>query len=263
VLFLEEFTGVRRSRTPQGGYVRGDMAESFDPYHAWFGIGPEDQPPHQYQLLGMQPFESDSHVIANAAQRQMTRVKSFQAGQHAELAQRILKDIAAARNRLLALKHKAEYDHRLRAELQQEAATSKRAPRAGGIPGKTEPKSSRPVKAGRSKAQSFLRRSREADAKARSKLLQVVLGGIAGTLIALAIVYLIRGGAASTAARPVPPAAREDNSRYDPPPTFKFSVAQERPAEKLTSNTEEEVAITAAKPVPLAAVFVLVNARSY
>ena len=229
------------------------MAESFDPYHAWLGIGPDDQPPHQYRLLGIQPFESDSHVIANAAQRQMTRVKSFQAGEHAELAQRILKEIAAARNRLLALKKKAEYDRQLRAELEQEAATSKRATQAGGIPGKTEPKNSRSVKAGRSKAQSLLRRSRESDAKARSKLFQIVLGGIAGTVIALAIVYLIRGGAVSTAARPVPSAAQEGNSRYDPPPTFKFSVAQERPAEKLTSNMEEEVVSLAAKPVPPAA----------
>ena len=29
------------------------MKQSFDPYHKWLGIPPEDQPPHHYRLLGV------------------------------------------------------------------------------------------------------------------------------------------------------------------------------------------------------------------
>ena len=35
------------------------MSETFDPYHAWLGIPPEQQPPNHYQLLGLQVFEPD------------------------------------------------------------------------------------------------------------------------------------------------------------------------------------------------------------
>ena len=36
---------------------------SFDPYHKWLSIPPEEQPPNHYRLLGTKPFESDLDVI--------------------------------------------------------------------------------------------------------------------------------------------------------------------------------------------------------
>ncbi|MCH8046291.1 MAG: hypothetical protein IID44_21495, partial [Planctomycetes bacterium] len=46
------------------------MTDGFDPYHSWLGIPPRHQPPNHYRLLGVQAFESDVEVIANAADRQ-------------------------------------------------------------------------------------------------------------------------------------------------------------------------------------------------
>ncbi|MFW5835047.1 MAG: hypothetical protein ACOCYE_13220, partial [Pseudomonadota bacterium] len=66
---------------------------SFDPYRKWLGIPPEDQPPHHYRLLGIGLFEADSDVIANAADRQMAHVRSFQSGKYAELSQRLLNEL--------------------------------------------------------------------------------------------------------------------------------------------------------------------------
>ena len=44
---------------------------SFDPYHKWLAIPPEEQPPNHYRLLGVSPFESDPDVIENAADQRM------------------------------------------------------------------------------------------------------------------------------------------------------------------------------------------------
>ena len=43
------------------------MAESFDPYHVWLGIPPDEQPPNRYRLLGIRAFEANQDVIDNAA----------------------------------------------------------------------------------------------------------------------------------------------------------------------------------------------------
>ena len=39
------------------------MTATFDPYHAWLGIPPKDQPPNHYRLLGIELFEQDTEVI--------------------------------------------------------------------------------------------------------------------------------------------------------------------------------------------------------
>jgi hypothetical protein len=56
------------------------MAESFDPYLSWLGIRAAERPPNHYRLLGIELFERDSDVIATAADRQMTHIRSFQSG---------------------------------------------------------------------------------------------------------------------------------------------------------------------------------------
>jgi hypothetical protein len=47
----------------------GDPQNTFDAYHSWLGIPPEEQPPHFYRLLGLRPFETNVDVIAAAAGR--------------------------------------------------------------------------------------------------------------------------------------------------------------------------------------------------
>ncbi len=98
--------------------------EVFDPYYKWLGISPKDQPPHHYRLLAIDVFESDPDVIAAAADKQMTFIRSFQAGQNSQLSQRILNEIAAARICLLNAAKKNEYDRGLRARLAAAAASS-------------------------------------------------------------------------------------------------------------------------------------------
>ena len=87
---------------------------SFDPYRKWLGIPPDEQPPHHYRLLGIGLFESDPDVIANAADRQMTHVRTFQSGKYAAESQRILNELAAARVCLLDPEKRTAYDAALK-----------------------------------------------------------------------------------------------------------------------------------------------------
>lgn len=93
------------------------MTETFDPYLQWLGIPKEEQPPDYYQLLGIGRFESDSNVIANAADRQMTYLRTVQMGRHASLSQQILNELSEAKYCLLDAGQKAVYDARLRKHL--------------------------------------------------------------------------------------------------------------------------------------------------
>jgi hypothetical protein len=58
------------------------MSSDFDPYHKWLGIGPAEQPPSHYRLLGIPEFESDPQVIDAAADRQLTFLRKQQLGPH-------------------------------------------------------------------------------------------------------------------------------------------------------------------------------------
>ena len=86
---------------------------SFDPYHNWLGIPPEEQPPCYYRLLGVNPHETNSDVISNAADRQMIFVRQFQDGEHQSESQRVLNELAAAKICLLNPATRATYDLRL------------------------------------------------------------------------------------------------------------------------------------------------------
>ena len=96
------------------------MNDPFDPYRKWLGIPPEDQPPHHYRLLGIEPFESDPDVIVSAADGRMAQIKNFQIGKYSGLSQRILNEIAAAKICLLNPDKKQQYDRKLRPRLEAE-----------------------------------------------------------------------------------------------------------------------------------------------
>jgi curved DNA-binding protein CbpA len=97
---------------------------SFDPYHIWLGIPPEDQPPNHYRLLGIPELESDPDVIDAAAERQTIYLRTFQTGDQAKLAEQLLNEVSAARVCLLDEKAKARYDKRLKAELESAAGSA-------------------------------------------------------------------------------------------------------------------------------------------
>lgn len=91
------------------------MSARFDPYQAWLGIGAAEQPPNYYRLLGLTLFESDHAHVEHAAQRQLAKVSSMAAPQHAAVAKAVTDEIIMARNVLLSPAAKQAYDRRLQA----------------------------------------------------------------------------------------------------------------------------------------------------
>ena len=109
----------------------------FDPYRKWLGIPPNEQPPNHYRLLGIGLFESDPEVIVSAAGRQISYVQGFRAGEHAEAAQFLINELAAAQARLLDPRQRAEYDQTLRQA--KSAARTGAAARAASAPATAPP----------------------------------------------------------------------------------------------------------------------------
>ena len=48
----------------------------FDPYLKWLGIRESSRPINHYRLLGLDLFEDDADVIAMAADRQMSHIRT-------------------------------------------------------------------------------------------------------------------------------------------------------------------------------------------
>jgi len=104
------------------------MSDSFDPYLQWLGIRDPQRPPTHYQLLGLAPLENDRAIIANAADRQMAHVRTFQSGKQSAVSQTILNEIARAKVCLLNDKKKSAYDEKLRASEEPMAVAIAAAP---------------------------------------------------------------------------------------------------------------------------------------
>jgi serine/threonine protein kinase len=94
--------------------------DGFDPYHKWLAIPPSEQPPHHYRLLGLELYESDAEVIEVSADRQMSHVRTFQAGKRSKESQKLLNEIASAKVCLLNAAKKAAYDEKLKQKLAQQ-----------------------------------------------------------------------------------------------------------------------------------------------
>ncbi|HUT12282.1 MAG TPA: PA14 domain-containing protein [Thermoguttaceae bacterium] len=103
------------------------MPETFDPYHRWLGIPPEEQPADCYRLLGVKTFESDPDVIEAAGDRQMAHLRTYQTGKHGELSQKLLNEVAAAKVCLLHPEKKPAYDDKLQKELAAKKAAIPKA----------------------------------------------------------------------------------------------------------------------------------------
>ncbi|HUY89786.1 MAG TPA: SUMF1/EgtB/PvdO family nonheme iron enzyme [Pirellulales bacterium] len=102
------------------------MSEAFDPYRKWLGIPPAEQPPHHYRLLGVGLFEDDPDVIESAADQRMAHLRTFQAGPHSALSQKLLNEVVAAKICLLSAKQRAAYDAELRQKLEAEKPADER-----------------------------------------------------------------------------------------------------------------------------------------
>lgn len=100
------------------------MSDSFDPYHVWLGIPPDERPPTHYRLLGLREFESDGDAITNAYDQRRVFLRTLQNGKRADLSQKILNEVTRAGVILLDPEQKSAYDASLR------AAKAKAAPAA-------------------------------------------------------------------------------------------------------------------------------------
>lgn len=97
------------------------MRPAFDPYHQWLGIRPEEHPVDHYRLLGIVKFEGDRDVIANACDRLMSQIRTFQTGPRGVHTQEVLTRLAAARACLLDVHAKSTYDAVLHGQMAAEA----------------------------------------------------------------------------------------------------------------------------------------------
>lgn len=85
----------------------------FDYYHRWLAIPRDHRPPTYYQLLGIDPDETDPEVIEEAALRQASHVRTYQTGPHAQQCQDLLNEIGQAKVTLLHPDKRKDYDARL------------------------------------------------------------------------------------------------------------------------------------------------------
>lgn len=101
----------------------------FDPYHKWFGIPPDEQPPHHYRLLRIAAFESDPDVIDNAYDTAMSQLKRHEVGEHGDFVEQLGREFLVARRCLLSPEKKEEYDRTLREQLSAGATSGSPPPR--------------------------------------------------------------------------------------------------------------------------------------
>lgn len=93
---------------------------SFDSYHKWLGIPPENQPPHYYQLLGISVKEQDADVIQTAAQRQRSSIEDHLHGPHHREATQLIYEIEEAELTLLSPELREDYDQRVKLVLKRQ-----------------------------------------------------------------------------------------------------------------------------------------------
>ncbi|MEZ6108990.1 MAG: hypothetical protein R3B96_23645 [Pirellulaceae bacterium] len=88
-------------------------ANEFDPYYEWFGIPTDHQPPHDYRLVGVSPFERDPDVIATAAQIRLSFLGRQMQSPRGEQAKRLKSEVNLALERLLDPQERSAYERLL------------------------------------------------------------------------------------------------------------------------------------------------------
>ena len=91
------------------------MSEKFNPLKAWLGVTAGK--PSYYQLFGLENFESEPPVIADAADRAIRKVQKQAQGEHRETAEKLARDLATVKGVLLSAEKRQAYDAQLRGKL--------------------------------------------------------------------------------------------------------------------------------------------------
>jgi sulfatase modifying factor 1 len=103
----------------------------FDPYHQWLEIPPDEQPPTPHRLLGIAPDETDKEIIREAALQRNAFIRQFSLGEQGKIAERLLNEIAAARDNILAGNVQTAVETPLAVETPIEPVVEKADPFAG------------------------------------------------------------------------------------------------------------------------------------
>jgi outer membrane biosynthesis protein TonB len=82
----------------------------FDPYERWLGISRDQRPIDYFQLLDLDPDETDLEAIREAARKQAARVSPHEDGPNARACARLLKEIDQARATLLSPAKRKAYE---------------------------------------------------------------------------------------------------------------------------------------------------------
>ncbi len=190
------------------------MTKTFDPYHLWLGIPPEEQPPIHYRLLGLTLFEDANSVISNAARRQNQHLRTFRTGKHAAAAQSLMNQVADALLRLSDPAKKQIYDTLLRHELELAQQTGSNIVLGSDIsPGKLS---------------SLTARIR--DLKPISWQFVAIVGGGAAVLVGVLLVYLHSGS----------PAIKVTQQKKTPPTVQQEKQVQENATPQTISKAPTE-----------------------
>ncbi len=256
------------------------MTSSFDPYHQWLGIAPDEQPVNHYRLLGVRLYEGDPNVLQNAADQRMAHLRTFQVGPRCQLSQRLLNEIASALRCLLTPDLRARYDDEFRREQchnQTQALVSYGAVPDGApiatlarpittmpppVPPPREPApviASQPSRIQVSGTPVNKRRSESTDAVVA--VAKVIAGGVAGLAIGVLFLWGIAGvdpfglfGSKATAKRELVSPVTISPPLAKPVTVVKVSpqqAGQPKPTPALLTNPVAET--RAGVPLPLAA----------
>ncbi|MBM4090514.1 MAG: hypothetical protein FJ276_13990 [Planctomycetes bacterium] len=90
------------------------MSDEFNPYREWLQLELGVRRPNYYELLKIEPSETDAATIAAAADHAMARVRGFRPGKRAAEWARLLDELADAKACLVDSSRRAAYDRQLR-----------------------------------------------------------------------------------------------------------------------------------------------------
>jgi hypothetical protein len=149
----------------------------FNPQYEWLGIPPHEQPADHYRLLGLARFESNPTVIANAADRQMSHLRMFQAGPRGKHALELIDAVSQAKACLMTPEKKEAYDQSIRPK---ETTQPQPAP--------APQRNVEPIIFTPEKVENVVR-TNTPKTSSNSSILQVAVGGAVGIGLAVAILW--------------------------------------------------------------------------
>ena len=181
------------------------MSEIFDLYHRWFGIPADKMPAHAYRLLEIAVFESDPAVITRAVGQRLSVLQQHMVGEHASEASDMQNELKQIEACLLNRELKSTYDQQLRQYLTAQHtvvirfddADSPVTPAALTSVSSTQygPTSGRLVASAASSVQATqkpVRRGRRRQHNMAIEIAKVVIGGIIGIGLGLAVISYVR-----------------------------------------------------------------------